>query len=41
MPQHARHRGDADDEENSTDRKQEAEKAQEQFHRGTNLIQSI
>src|SRR5262249_32277077 len=41
MPQQARGPGDADDEENGTDRKQEAEKAQEQFHRGTNLIRSI
>src|SRR5689334_18214686 len=41
MPQQARHRRDTDDEENGTNRKQEAEKAQEQFHRGTNLIQSI
>jgi hypothetical protein len=41
MPQQARHRRDADDEENGTDREQEAEKAQEEFHRGTNLIRSI
>jgi hypothetical protein len=38
MPQQARRRRDADDEENGADRKQEAEKAQEEFHRDTNLI---
>ena len=38
MPQQAGDSGDADDEENGPDGKQKPEKAQEQFHRGTNLI---
>jgi hypothetical protein len=38
MPQQASYGSDADDEENRADRKQETEKAQKQFHRGTNVI---
>src|SRR5262249_33004 len=38
MPQQASRRGDADDEEKGPDRKEEAEKAEKEFHRGTQPI---